>query len=84
MFCGAAGGNIAAGLLKNINLGLLGNSIAGIIGGGLGSWVSGLLGAGGAMAGLDTASVIAQIVSGGLGGAVLMAFFGAIKSMIAK
>jgi hypothetical protein len=31
---GAVGGNVAGGLLKNLNLGTLGNSIAGILGGG--------------------------------------------------
>ena len=33
---GAVGGNVAGGLLKNLNLGVLGNSVAGIVGGGLG------------------------------------------------
>ena len=46
---GAAGGNLAGSLMKNLSLGTLGNSIAGILGGGLGGQLLGMLGmAGGA------------------------------------
>ena len=31
LIAGAVGGNVAGGLLKNINLGLLGNSIVGVV-----------------------------------------------------
>ena len=37
LISGAAGGNIAGSLFKNLNLGTLGNSLAGLVGGGLGS-----------------------------------------------
>jgi uncharacterized membrane protein YeaQ/YmgE (transglycosylase-associated protein family) len=86
LVCGALGGNVAGSLLKNINLGPVGNSIAGILGGGLGGQ---LLNAAGLFAGaqggsLDLASIIGNIVSGGVGGGVLMAIIGLIKSMLAK
>ncbi len=32
---GIFGGNVAVGLIKNLNLGTLGNSVVGLIGGGL-------------------------------------------------
>ncbi|MDW3118229.1 MAG: hypothetical protein R8G60_10940 [Roseovarius pacificus] len=47
LIAGALGGNIAGGLLKNVNLGVLGNSIAGIVGGGLGGQLLSMVGAGG-------------------------------------
>ena len=36
LISGAVGGNVAGGLLKNLNQGPLINSISGIVGGGLG------------------------------------------------
>ena len=44
LLSGAAGGNLAGKLFKNINLGTVGNSIAGILGGGLGGQLLGMLG----------------------------------------
>ncbi|MGO4914325.1 hypothetical protein [Pseudogemmobacter sp. W21_MBD1_M6] len=85
---GAVGGNVAGGILKNLNLGLLGNSIAGLVGGGLGSQLIGMMGAGGAMAdaggGMDMASIISQVAAGGVGGGVIMAIVGVVKNMMAK
>ena len=84
---GAAGGNIAGALLKNISLGTLGNSIAGIIGGGLGAKILGMLGilaaakSGGAM---DIGSILGNVLGGGAGGGALMAIVGVIRSMMAK
>ena len=64
---GAAGGNIAGSLLKKLDLGPVGNSIAGILGGGIGGQVLGMLTAGAAPAagGLDIASIIGSVASGG-------------------
>ena len=86
LISGAAGGNIVGRILKNLDLGPLGNSIAGIIGGGLGQQIIGAMGAGGAeaAAGLDIGSIISSVASGGVGGGVLMAIVGIIKSMMAK
>jgi len=85
LLSGAIGGNVAGGLLKNLNQGTLINSIAGIVGGGLGSTVLSSLGAGGAAAGgMDIASIIGQIASGGVGGGVVLAVVGLIKNALAK
>jgi hypothetical protein len=86
LVCGALGGNITGKLFKNIDLGTLGNSIAGILGGGLGGQLLNALGLfGGAQGGsLDLASIIGNIASGGVGGGVLMAIIGLIKSMMAS
>ena len=82
---GAAGGNIAGGLLKKLSLGPVGNSIVGILGGGLGGQLLGMLGLGGpAGGGLDIASILSSIAGGGVGGGALMAIIGAIRGAIGK
>lgn len=73
LISGAAGGNVAGSLMKNLSLGPLGNSIAGIVGGGIGGQLLSFIGAGG----LD--GILGSVVSGGVGGAVLMAIIGFIK-----
>lgn len=47
LLAGAVGGNVAGGVVKNINQGTLINSIAGILGGGLGGSLLSMIGAGG-------------------------------------
>ncbi|EET49357.1 hypothetical protein [Thalassobium sp. R2A62] len=91
LISGAVGGNVAGGLLKNLNLGMLGNSIAGIVGGGAGGAILANLGvdpgavAGGAeAAGLDIGSIISQGAGGLVGGGGLMAIIGVVKNMMAK
>ena len=93
LLSGAAGGNIAGAVLKNISLGTLWNSVAGIIGGGgLGGKLLGILipslGAVAASttggAGIDIGAIIAQLAGGGVGGGALMAIIGVIRSMMAK
>lgn len=86
LICGALGGNAAGKLFKNIDLGTLGNSIAGILGGGLGGQILNGLGmfGGGQDGALDLVSIIGNIVSGGVGGGILMAIIGLIKSLLAK
>ncbi len=89
LISGAAGGNIAGGLLKKLSLGPVGNSIAGIVGGGIGGQLLGMMmGGGGAAApaagGFDIGSLVAQIGGGGIGGAILMAIVGAIRNAMAK
>ena len=85
---GAAGGNVAGSLMKNLSLGTVGNSIAGLLGGGLGGKLLGMLGAGAATAtaggGLDIASILSSVAGGGVGGGVLMAVVGLLKNMMAK
>ena len=90
LLSGAAGGNVAGSLLKNLSLGTLGNSLSGVVGGPIGSFilaklipgmgaVSGAAGAGG----LDIGSILGQIAGGGIGGGALMAIIGLVKSMMA-
>jgi uncharacterized membrane protein YeaQ/YmgE (transglycosylase-associated protein family) len=85
LLCGAAGGNIAGKLLKNLDMGTVGNSLAGIVGGGLGGQLINLLGTTtGAAAAPDAGSIIGGIASGGVGGAVLMAIVGAMRKAMSR
>ena len=86
LLSGAAGGNIAGKLIKKIDLGTLGNSIAGILGGGLGGQLLSMLGlaAGGEAGTLDLEGILGNVASGGVGGGVLMAIVGAVKSALSK
>jgi hypothetical protein len=83
LISGAVGGNIAGSALKQYNLGTMGNSIAGVIGGGVGAQIIGALLGGGtgaeAAGSMDIGSIIGQIVSGGVGGGILMVIVGLIK-----
>lgn len=88
---GGAGGNIVAQLAKQVSLGTAGNSIVGAIGGLAGTWLaaqipglSGLIGAATAGGSLDLGALAGQGVSGLVGGGVLTAIAGIIKSMVAK
>ncbi len=84
---GAAGGNIAGSLLKNMSLGTAGNSIAGLVGGLLGGNVlSSALGLGKAAAtsGLDIGAIISQIAGSGVGGGVMMILVGLLRQIFAK
>lgn len=83
LISGAVGGNAAGALLKNLSLGPVGNSLAGIVGGGLGGQLLGpMLGLGGG--GMDVAGILGEVASGGVGGGVLMAIIGLLRSMFAK
>jgi hypothetical protein len=85
LISGAAGGNIVGAILKKLSLGPLGNSIVGILGGGLGGQLLGMLGLGTTGGGaLDLNTILTQIGSGGVGGGVLMAIIGIIRSALAK
>lgn len=85
LLSGAVGGNVAGGVLKNLNQGTLINSISGIVGGGLGGQILGMMGAGGAAAGtMDIGSILTQVAGGGVGGGVVLAIVGVVKNMMAK
>ncbi len=75
---GAAGGNVAGAVLKNLSLGTLGNSIAGIAGGGIGGFILNAIASGAAD------GIIGQIAGGGVGGAIVMAIVGFIKQSMGK
>ena len=81
---GPVGGNVAGSLMKNLSLGTLGNSVASILGGGLGGQLLGMLGvAASPEAGLDFASILGSVASGGVGGGAVMAIIGVIKGLFA-
>ncbi len=90
LISGAAGGNIAAALLKKFSLGPVGNSLVGILGGALGGQLIGMLGGGGtgataaAASGLDIGSIVSNLAGGGVGGAILMAIVGFIRQQMSK
>jgi len=84
LIAGAVGGNVAGGLLKNLNQGTLVNSISGIVGGGLGGTILSMLGTQTAGGGLDIASILSQVAGGGVGGGVVLALVGVVKNMMAK
>ncbi len=81
---GAAGGNVAGSLMKNLSLGTVGNSLAGILGGGLGGQLLGMLGIASGAGEMDISGIIGSIASGGVGGGVVMAVIGVIKKAMAK
>jgi len=81
---GAAGGNVAGSLMKNLSLGTVGNSIAGILGGGCGGQLLGMLGMASGAGEMDIGGIIGSIAAGGAGGGVLMAIIGMVKKAMAK
>ena len=88
LIAGAAGGNGAGAVLKDKSLGTTGNSIAGAIGGViLAQIVLRMTGvavtpdaAAAVTSGLDVGSIIKELISGGIGGAVLTAIVGMVKN----
>lgn len=86
LISGAVGGNIAGAALKKFSLGTLWNSVVGILGGGLGGQLLsalGLLGTAGGTS-MDLGSIVGNIASSGVGGAVLLAIVGWIKKAMSK
>jgi len=91
---GALGGNAAGAGVKKYSLGIAGNSIAGAVGGLILGQVLAAIGIGepaiataeGAPAdgGMDVGALVAQVVGGGAGGAILTLIVGAIKDMMGK
>ena len=94
IIAGALGGNAAGAGVKKYSLGTAGNSIVGAIGGliltqvlaAMGIGAPGMAPAEGAPAagGLDIGALIAQVVGGGAGGAILTLIGGAIKNAMGK
>ena len=84
LISGAIGGNIAGAAIKDQSLGTMGNSFAGIFGGGIGAVFLQALGASTAAGGFDIGSLIASVVSGGVGGGILTAIFGLIRGAAAR
>jgi hypothetical protein len=91
LIAGAAGGYGTGKAVKRVDLGNIGNVIAGAIGGVGGTWLatyipglSGMLTGAAATGGVDVTALIAQAVSGLVGGGVLTAIAGAIKNATMK
>jgi uncharacterized membrane protein YeaQ/YmgE (transglycosylase-associated protein family) len=95
LVAGAIGGNVAGAAAKKYSLGTAGNSIAGAIGGvvlgqilaALGIGEPGMVAAEGAApaaGGMDVGALIAQLVGGGAGGAILTLIVGVIKNMTSR
>ncbi len=87
LLSGAAGGNLAGTVLKNLNMGWLWNSILGVVGGGLTGQILGpMLGMAGtaAKSGMDPMAILSSVLQGGVGGGALMAVAGVIKGMMAN
>lgn len=92
LVAGGVGGNILAQLSKSLSLGTTGNSLVGAVGGIAATWLAamipgldGLVGAtAGAAGGLDFGALAGQGVTGLVGGAILTAIAGLIKSSMAK
>jgi hypothetical protein len=81
---GAVGGNLAGAAMKNLSLGTTLNSVVGILGGGLGGQLLGMLGIGTGGGEMDLAGIVGSIAGGGVGGGVLLAIVGAVKSAMGK
>ncbi len=84
LISGAVGGNVAGAAAPDKSLGALGNSISGLIGGGAGGLILQALGMGGATGGLDLSSLLSNVGSGGVSGAVLMLIVAVIKQYTDK
>ena len=81
LLSGAAGGNVAGSVMKS-NMGTMGRSLTGIVGGALLSFVGQYLGFGAADptagAGLNIGSIVSNVASGGIGGAILTFILGKV------
>jgi len=84
LIAGAVGGNTTGSMMKTLSLGAIGNTIVGLLGGAAGMQLAGMLGFGGAVGSFDIASLISQVVAGGVGGGVLVAIAGVAKKMIGR
>jgi hypothetical protein len=86
LLSGAAGSGLLARFVSQLNLGPIGNLVTGALGGvGGGSVLGSLLGGGAAATatGGDLASVLTQIVGGGVGGPILTAIAALVRNAIA-
>lgn len=82
VIAGALGGNATGAAAKNLSLGSAGNSLAGAIGGGVLGQVlqmmAPLLNGAGAD-GFDGGAIAANLIAGGVAGAVVTALVGVVK-----
>lgn len=93
LLSGALGGNVFGALLKRYSLGLVGNSLAGIVGGGAAGQLLGpqlaavlgpLVGSATQIGGLGLGQILADLVSGTVGGGIVMTLLGLVRSLLVK
>ncbi|MDI9817571.1 MULTISPECIES: hypothetical protein [unclassified Legionella] len=86
LISGAVGGNLSGAALKNMSLGAIGNSIAGAIGGIGGAYIAqamNLLDSLG-LGAMTVGTLLANVGSSAVGGAILTAILGALKKSLSK
>ena len=94
LIAGGIGGNVIGQVVKSLNLGPAGNSIVGAVGCIAGTWLAGMIpgldglvsgvATAGAAGGLDLSALAGQGATGLVGGGILTAIAGIIKSSMAK
>lgn len=91
LIAGVVGGYGTGKAVKSVDLGNTGNLIAGAVGGVGGTWLaglipglSGMLTGAAATGGVDIGALVAQAVTGLVGGGVLTAIAGAVKNATMK
>lgn len=95
LIAGGAGGNVIGQLARQLNLGTAGNTIVGAIGGLAGTWLAGMVpgldtlvgaatSAPGTAGSIDLGALAGQGAAGLVGGGLLTAIAGIIKSAMAK
>lgn len=91
LISGVIGGNVAGKAMPEKSLGTLGNSLSGLLGGGIGGYLLQALSGAAAEAvhatggtGLDIGSILANVGSSGVGGAILMIVIGLVKNAFEK
>ncbi len=95
LVAGGAGGNVVGQIIKKLDLGPIGNTVAGAVGGYGGTWLAGMIpglsgmvtgmaAAGATPGAIDIGALAGQGVTGLVGGGILTAIAGFIKSSMAK
>ncbi|QDP00505.1 hypothetical protein [Thalassotalea sp. PS06] len=84
MAAGAVGGNIAGSILQAQSFGFLGNSLVGIIGGGMTNRILLEFNVTLNGSGLDHGSIVSDLISGCLGGGLLMLLIAFLRSLIGR
>ncbi|TLU66880.1 hypothetical protein FE810_05080 [Thalassotalea litorea] len=81
MGAGAVGGNVAGTFLQGLSFGFLGNSLVGIVGGGMTSKVLYAFNVTLTGNSMDYHSVVSDLISGCIGGGLLMLVIAFVRSL---
>ena len=86
LISGGVGGNIAGAFLKGKSLGAIGNTIAGLVGGAAGGYILQAVGFLNSMGlgDMSVGSMLGNIGTSGVSGAILTAIVGLIKSSMSN